>query len=68
MEIDNDVKRDVVDNLVRELMEREKGKEMKEHALKWKKKAEEATLASTGSSYLNFERMVNEVLLRNKVE
>lgn len=65
MEIDNDVKRDVVENLVRELMNGEKGKEMKEHALEWKKKTEEATSASTGSSYLNFERMVSEVLLAN---
>lgn len=31
-------------------------------SLKWKKKAEETTLASTGPFYLNFERMVKEVL------
>lgn len=67
MEIDSNVKRDVVENLVRELMDGEKGKEMKQQALKWKKKAEEAASASTGSSYLNFEEMVNEVL-RKRVD
>ncbi|KAM7486952.1 hypothetical protein LguiA_002961 [Lonicera macranthoides] len=65
MEIDNNVKRDEVDSLVRELMVGEKGKEMKQKAIDWKKKAEEAT-SSGGSSYLNLEEMVSEVLLSPK--
>ncbi|XP_042978883.1 7-deoxyloganetin glucosyltransferase-like [Carya illinoinensis] len=41
MEIDCNVKRDEVEKLVRELIDGEKGKEMRKHAMKWKKMAEE---------------------------
>lgn len=63
MEIDNDVKRDEVEILVRELMEGEKGKEMKKKALEWKRKAEEATSIPNGSSYRNLDRLMKQVLL-----
>ncbi|KAH7522875.1 hypothetical protein JRO89_XSUnG0091300 [Xanthoceras sorbifolium] len=62
MEIDNDVKRDEVEKLVRELMEGEKGEKMRNEAMEWKKKAMEAT-GLHGSSYLNFNKLVEEVLL-----
>ncbi|KAA8536445.1 hypothetical protein F0562_028923 [Nyssa sinensis] len=62
MEIDNDVKRDEVEKLVRELMDGEKGKEMKKKTMDWKKKAEEATECG-GSSQLNLDKLLNEVLL-----
>ncbi|KAL3843767.1 hypothetical protein ACJIZ3_001170 [Penstemon smallii] len=62
MEIDNNVKRDEVEVMVKELMEGEKGKEMKKKAMEWKRKAEEAT-APGGSSYKNLDEMINEVLL-----
>ncbi|XP_060198908.1 7-deoxyloganetin glucosyltransferase-like [Lycium barbarum] len=65
MEIDSNVKREVIEKLVRELMIGEKGKEMKENALKWKKLAEETITSSNGSSYMNFEKLVSHVLLRN---
>ncbi|KAI3947791.1 hypothetical protein MKX01_034456 [Papaver californicum] len=42
MEIDNNVKRDEVEKLVREVMKGEKGKAMKNRAVEWKKKAEDA--------------------------
>ncbi|KAH7835029.1 hypothetical protein Vadar_022195 [Vaccinium darrowii] len=42
MEIDNNVRREEVERQVRELMEGEKGKEMKRKAVEWKDKAEEA--------------------------
>ncbi|KAI3880394.1 hypothetical protein MKX03_020875 [Papaver bracteatum] len=61
MEIDNDVKRDEVEELVRELMEGEKGKEMKKKAMEWKRKSEEA-VAPGGSSYLNLNKMIDEIL------
>ncbi|KAI3835897.1 hypothetical protein MKW92_025533 [Papaver armeniacum] len=61
MEIDNDVKRDEVEKLVRELMEGEKGKEMKIRAMEWKKKAEEAT-SPGGSSYANMDKIINKLL------
>ncbi|KAL8540550.1 hypothetical protein ACS0TY_001981 [Phlomoides rotata] len=61
MEIDNNVKRDEVELLVSELMDGEKGKKMKEKAMEWKKKAEAAT-APGGSSYLNLEKLIKELL------
>ncbi|KAA8536491.1 hypothetical protein F0562_028969 [Nyssa sinensis] len=62
MEIDDNVKRDKVEKLVRELMEGEKGEEMKNKAMEWKTKAEEAT-SPWGSSYLNLQRLLKEILL-----
>ncbi|KAK4722435.1 hypothetical protein R3W88_012668 [Solanum pinnatisectum] len=62
MEIDSNVKREVIEELVRELMIGEKGKETKENALKWKKLAEEAVTSPNGSSYMNFDKLVREVL------
>lgn len=62
IEID-DVNREEVERLVRELMVGEKGKEMKKRAMEWKHLAESATNLD-GSSYRNFyEKIVNEVLL-----
>ncbi|KAK0578078.1 hypothetical protein LWI29_004769 [Acer saccharum] len=63
MEIDNDVKREEVEKLVRELMERKKGEKMRSKAMELKNKAKEATTSSHGSSYLNFNKLVDEVLL-----
>ncbi|XP_060198919.1 7-deoxyloganetin glucosyltransferase-like [Lycium barbarum] len=67
MEIDNNVKRDEVENLVRELMTGEKGKEMKKKALEWKKLAVEAVEKPTGSSYVNIDKLINEILLSPKI-
>ncbi|PQM33536.1 7-deoxyloganetin glucosyltransferase-like isoform X1 [Prunus yedoensis var. nudiflora] len=63
MEISNDVKRDEVEKLVKELMEAEKGKKMKNKVIEWKKLAEEAT-GPHGSSSTNLDNLVNQVLLR----
>ncbi|XP_034198191.1 7-deoxyloganetin glucosyltransferase-like [Prunus dulcis] len=63
MEISNDVKRDEVEKLVKELMEGEKGKKMKNKVMKWKKLAEDAT-GPHGSSFTNLDNLVNQVLLR----
>ncbi|ONI17968.1 hypothetical protein PRUPE_3G188700 [Prunus persica] len=63
MEIGNDVKRDEVEMLVRELMEGEKGKKMKKKAKEWKKLAENAT-DPHGSSPINLDNLVDQVLLR----
>ncbi|XP_060672213.1 7-deoxyloganetin glucosyltransferase-like [Ziziphus jujuba] len=65
MEIDNDVKRHEVEKLVRELMEGDKGKKMKSKALEWKKLVEHAT-GPNGSSSINLDRLVNQVLLKNQ--
>ncbi|XP_062027194.1 7-deoxyloganetin glucosyltransferase-like [Rosa rugosa] len=67
MEIDNNVKRDNIEKLVRELMEGEKGKKIKEKAMEWKKLADEAT-APHGSSSTNLDNLVNQVLLRKTLD
>ncbi|XP_004237926.2 7-deoxyloganetin glucosyltransferase [Solanum lycopersicum] len=66
MEINNNVKRDEVEALVRELMTGEKGKEMKNKATEWKKLAEEAAAKPAGSSYVNIDKLINEILLSPK--
>jgi len=65
VEVNNDVKRDEVEALVREMMEGERGKEMRSKAKDWKKKAEEAVDVG-GSSYSNFDRFIKEALLRKE--
>ncbi|GKU97974.1 hypothetical protein SLEP1_g11038 [Rubroshorea leprosula] len=62
MEIDGNVRRDEVEKLVRELMEGNKGKEMRKNAQEWKGKAEKA-VSPEGSSFLNLEKLIKEVLL-----
>ncbi|GLT63355.1 hypothetical protein SLA2020_359270 [Shorea laevis] len=66
MEIDNDVRRDDVGKLVRELMEGDKGKEMKRKVMEWKTKAEEAVKPG-GSSYQNLDKLIADVLLAGNV-
>ncbi|XP_027332574.1 7-deoxyloganetin glucosyltransferase-like [Abrus precatorius] len=58
-----DVKRDSVERLVRELMDGENGKKMKEKALEWKKLAADAAASPNGSSFVNLENMIREVLI-----
>lgn len=65
MEIDSDVKREKVEVLVRELMEGEKGKEMKRNVMEWKRKAEEA-VGDGGCSQVNLGKLLAEVLLLEK--
>ncbi|KAB1206861.1 UDP-glycosyltransferase 85A2 [Morella rubra] len=66
MEIDNNVKRDEVEKLVRELMDGDKGKEMKKKVMEWKTKAEEAVKPG-GSSYQNLDKLIADVLLAGNV-
>ncbi|KDP43116.1 hypothetical protein JCGZ_26649 [Jatropha curcas] len=62
MEIDSNVKRDEIEKLVRELMEGEKCKKLRNRAMEWRKLAIEAT-SPTGSSSLNLDKLVSHVLL-----
>ncbi|KAJ8439300.1 hypothetical protein Cgig2_006436 [Carnegiea gigantea] len=64
MEIDHDsgAKRHEVERLVRELMEGENGKEMKQKAMEWKRLAREAALPPNGSSYSNLDHVITKVL------
>ncbi|EMS53439.1 UDP-glycosyltransferase 85A2 [Triticum urartu] len=62
LEIGGDVKRDEVEAAIREVMgEGEKGKEIKRMLNEWKEKAIVAAQPS-GSSWVNLEKVVNEVL------
>ncbi|XP_052196288.1 linamarin synthase 2-like [Diospyros lotus] len=61
-EVDQDVNRHEVERIVRETVQGESGRKMREKAVEWKRKAEEAT-AVGGSSYCNFDRFVDEALL-----
>ncbi|CAL9215914.1 unnamed protein product [Arabidopsis halleri] len=63
IEIGGDVKREEVEVVVRELMDGEKGKKMREKTEEWRRLAREATEHKYGSSKLNFEMVVNKVLL-----
>ncbi|ERN19829.1 hypothetical protein AMTR_s00064p00191290 [Amborella trichopoda] len=64
MEIDNNVKREEVEDKVRMLMEGTKGKEMRTKIMKWKQIAEKA-IKPGGSSYENLNALVREVLFKN---
>ncbi|KAM0936316.1 putative 7-deoxyloganetin glucosyltransferase [Dioscorea sansibarensis] len=61
MEIDNNVKREEVEGLIRELMSGEEGMEMRNRALAWKELASRATEPG-GSSSVNFDKLVSDVL------
>ncbi|XP_010066660.2 7-deoxyloganetin glucosyltransferase [Eucalyptus grandis] len=61
LELSGVVKREEVERLVRDLMEGNKGKQMKERIAEWKKLAQEAT-EPNGSSSINFDKLLNELL------
>ncbi|KAK8672955.1 hypothetical protein V6N13_111312 [Hibiscus sabdariffa] len=64
MEINPDAKRGDVESLVREMMEGDDGQRLRQKALEWKKKAE-AAVNNGGSSVINFDRMIKEILCHN---
>jgi hypothetical protein len=65
MEIDKDAKRGEVEKIMREFMEGNKGKKMKKKVMEWKKLAEEAT-GPHGSSSINLDKLLNELVLLSK--
>ncbi|KAL6545802.1 hypothetical protein OROGR_009676 [Orobanche gracilis] len=64
VEIEGEVTRGKVEEMVRVMMEGGKGKEMREKALEWKEKARLAVKAG-GSSYCNLEKLIDGTLLNN---
>ncbi|KAF6175676.1 hypothetical protein GIB67_022678 [Kingdonia uniflora] len=60
--IGNDAKREEVEVIVREMMEGENGKKLREKASEWKDMAQKAT-KEKGSSRNNFDRLIKEALL-----
>ncbi|KAI9120780.1 hypothetical protein K1719_007813 [Acacia pycnantha] len=65
VEIDSNVKREEVEKLVNELMDGDIGTKMRLKTLEWKKIAEEDTRAG-GSSYINLENMIKDVLFKSR--
>ncbi|KAJ4715060.1 Glycosyltransferase [Melia azedarach] len=61
MEVNTDVKREDIAKLVKEMMEGNQGKQIRQKAQEWKKKAV-ATTEIGGGSYQNFDRCIKEVL------
>nr|XP_043606039.1 7-deoxyloganetin glucosyltransferase-like [Erigeron canadensis] len=59
LEIDNDVKRDEVSKLVIEMMNGDKGNEMRKNAVDLKNMIEEACSCPSGSSMANLEKLVD---------
>ncbi|XP_004489451.1 7-deoxyloganetin glucosyltransferase [Cicer arietinum] len=62
LEIDTNVKREEVEKLVNELMVGEKGKKMRQKSIELKKVEKDTRLG--GSSYMNLDKVINEVLLK----
>ena len=58
-EVNQDVTRDEIETLVKEVMEGDKGKEMRQKTHEWKEKAMAATDIG-GSSYKSFERLIED--------
>ncbi|KAL4196270.1 hypothetical protein AMTRI_Chr04g245320 [Amborella trichopoda] len=65
MEIEGEVNREKVEALVKALMNGEKSREMRLKAMEWKDGSERAFQIG-GSSYLDFEKLMNEVLLKGQ--
>ncbi|KAL6179457.1 hypothetical protein ACLB2K_050973 [Fragaria x ananassa] len=63
IEMEGDVKRNYIESVVKKLMEGEEGKVMRKKSIEWKKLAEKATTGPHGSSFLDLDKMVNQVLL-----
>ncbi|GMN26238.1 hypothetical protein TIFTF001_047791 [Ficus carica] len=68
MEIESDAKREEIESLVRELMDGEKGREMKRRAEEWRRLAEKSCSAAAAggddvaSSFSNFGKLVDKLL------
>ncbi|XP_062186089.1 7-deoxyloganetin glucosyltransferase-like [Phragmites australis] len=62
MEIGHDVRREAVEEKIREAMGGEKGKEMRRRAMEWRDTGLRATRPD-GRSYANLEKLVTDVLL-----
>ncbi|XP_057447731.1 7-deoxyloganetin glucosyltransferase-like [Lotus japonicus] len=63
MQIDTNGKREEVEKLINELMVGEKGKKMRQKTMELKKRAEEDTRPG-GCSYMNLDKVIKEVLLK----
>ncbi|KAJ0231136.1 UDP-glycosyltransferase 85A4 [Hirschfeldia incana] len=62
VEIGGEVRRERVEAVVREVMDGVGGGEVREKVNEWRRVAEEASAPPCGSTFVNFEKVVNEVL------
>ncbi|WCJ44440.1 UDP-Glycosyltransferase superfamily protein [Euphorbia peplus] len=62
MEIDSDINRKEIEMLINELMNGEGGNEIRKKSIEWKNEAEMTTSTSTGSSYMNFEKLISDLM------
>uniref|UniRef100_A0A0D9YSF6 Glycosyltransferase n=1 Tax=Oryza glumipatula TaxID=40148 RepID=A0A0D9YSF6_9ORYZ len=65
VEVDEDIRRESVARMVREVMGGERGEEMRQCAVKWKEKAAMA-VAPGGTSWVNLQRLISEVFCSRK--
>nr|GEV55736.1 UDP-glycosyltransferase 85C1-like [Tanacetum cinerariifolium] len=65
MEIEGSLRRDVVEKLVRELMEGQEGKRIRKNTMEWKKTAENTT-SPNGSSSLTIDKLTNEITMLSR--
>ncbi|CAN7041579.1 hypothetical protein IGI04_006601 [Brassica rapa subsp. trilocularis] len=63
MEIEGEVKRGRVEAVVREVMDGAGGVEIREKVMEWRRVAGDASAPPCGSSFVNFQTVVNEVLM-----
>nr|XP_010937419.1 7-deoxyloganetin glucosyltransferase-like [Elaeis guineensis] len=61
MEINQEVKREQVKSLIKELMEGDRGQIMRKNVMKWKEMAKQAT-SQGGSSYASLERLIMDLV------
>ncbi|CAM0955402.1 unnamed protein product [Alopecurus aequalis] len=66
MEVGNDVRREVVEARIREVMGGERGKEMKRKAMEWSEIGVRATMRPGGRSLANLENILKDVLTASK--
>ncbi|KAH0689326.1 hypothetical protein KY290_017484 [Solanum tuberosum] len=65
VEVKQDVKRQEIKAIIKEMLEGERSKELKDKALEWKKKAAEATDIG-GSSWKHFDTLLEKLLLNKE--
>ncbi|KAG5616082.1 hypothetical protein H5410_015906 [Solanum commersonii] len=65
VEVNQDVKREEIEAIIKDMLEGEKGKELKGKALEWKKKAAEATDIG-GPSWKHFDTFLEKLLLNRE--
>uniref|UniRef100_A0A0D3F5A3 Glycosyltransferase n=1 Tax=Oryza barthii TaxID=65489 RepID=A0A0D3F5A3_9ORYZ len=65
VEVDEDIRRESVARMVREVMGGERGEEMRQCAVEWKEKAAVA-VAPGGTSWVNLQRLISEVFCSRK--